>query len=323
MSAESFVEYFELNRSPLEAWGRFIASKIQTALIESGHSPALIKIPVLPRVKDVASAVGKIGRKGYVNPVLQMTDLVGVRFVVLLTEDIQILCDIISAEPSWKAEVSKDFLLEIENNTKSFDYQSKHFEIRPLDDLVIDGVSVNKALCCEVQIRTLLQHAYAEMVHDNIYKPKGLVTTSAERHVARSMALIETTDDLFSRTIKLLEEANAPRAALAKDLEEIFKEHIGGQYLAPDNKTSLLIIDAFSDSLRPGLSKAINELLVSKKYISRKIIQRSSTKGVFSNSVIIFVYWLALNVESSTLRSRWPLPGDWRSLDLVASDVNC
>lgn len=323
MSAESFIEYLEINRSPLEAWGRFIASKIQSSLIESGHSPALIKIPVMPRVKDTASAVGKIGRKGYDNPILQMTDLVGIRFVVLLTEDIQSICDIISAEPSWVAEVSKDFLLEIESNTKSFDYQSKHYEIRPLEDFVTGDISVSKDLCCEVQIRTLLQHAYAEMVHDNIYKPKGLVTTSAERHVARSMALIETTDDLFSRTIKLLYDANAPRTALIKDLEGIFIEHIGGQYIAPDNKTSLLIIDAFGDLLEPGLSKKINELLSSKRYIIRKIKERASIKGLFCNCVILFVYWLALNIDSTTLKARWPLPGDWRSLKLVASDVNC
>lgn len=323
MNAESFIEYLEINRSPLEAWGRFIASKVQSSLIESGHSPALIKIPVLPRVKDTASAVGKIGRKGYNNPVVQMTDLVGIRFVVLLTEDIQTICNIISIEPSWRAEVSKDFLQEIETNTKIFDYQSKHYEIRPLEDFVTDDINISKELCCEVQIRTLLQHAYAEMVHDNIYKPKGLVTTSAERYVARSMALIETTDDLFSRTIKLLGEANAPRAEFTKDLESIFREHIGGQYIAPDNKTSLLIIDAFSDMLEPGLSNNINELLNSKKYISRKVKERASIKGLFNNSVILFVYWLALNIDGSTLKARWPLPGDWRSLNLVTSDVNC
>lgn len=323
MSTESFIEYLEINRSPLEAWGRFIASKIQSTLIESGHSPALIKIPVLPRVKDTVSAVGKIGRKGYDNPILQMTDLVGIRFVVLLTEDIQTICDIISTDPSWKAEISKDFLLEIENNTKSFDYQSKHYEIRPIEDFVVDDINLSKDLCCEIQIRTLLQHAYAEMVHDNIYKPKGLVTTSAERHVARSMALIETTDDLFSRTIKLLDEANAPRLAFTKDLENIFRERIGGQYIAPDSKTSLLIIDAFSDTLEPGLSKKIDDLLNTKKYIARKIKERALIKGLFSNSVILFVYWLALNTDGTTLKARWPLPGDWRSLDLITSDVNC
>ncbi|WLH07246.1 GTP pyrophosphokinase [Pseudomonas lurida] len=323
MSAESFVEYLEINRSPLEAWGRFIASRVQSSLIESGHSPALIKIPVLPRVKDTASAVGKIGRKGYDNPIAQMTDLVGIRFVVLLTEDIQTLCSIISSEPSWKAEVSKDFLLEIENNTKIFDYQSKHYEIRPLEEFVADDIKISKDLCCEVQIRTLLQHAYAEMVHDNIYKPKGVVTTSAERHVARSMALIETTDDLFSRTIKLLADANAPRTEFSKDLDSMFREHVGGQYIAPDIKTSLLVIDAFGDVLESGLSREINELLKSKKYIPRKIKERASVKGLFSNSVILFVYWLALNTDSVTLKARWPLPGDWRSLNLVISDVNC
>lgn len=322
MSIESFVEYLESNRSPLEQWGRFIAEKVQSKLVELGHSPVLIKIPVLPRVKDTASAVGKIGRKGYENPIIQMTDLVGIRFVVLLTEDIQVVGEIISNELSWKAEVSKDFLQEIENNTKLFDYQSKHYEIRPVEDFEVAGISVSKDLCCEVQIRTLLQHAYAEMVHDNIYKPKGVVTSSAERYVARSMALIETTDDLFSRTIKLLDEANAPRSEFVKDLENIFRDNVGGEYMASDSKTSLLIIDAFSDIVESGVSSKINDLIDTKKFIARNIRNRSKAKGLFSNSIILFVYWLVLNIDSATLKGRWPLPGDWRSLDLVISDMN-
>lgn len=126
-----------------------------------------------------------------------MTDLVGTRFVVLLSEDIDTVCQAIESLTEFDARISKNYLDEIELNPKLFDYQSKHYEIRPKNELHIGDLKISKQICCEVQVRTLLQHAYAELVHDSVYKPVGIVPKSAERHIARSMALMETTDDLF------------------------------------------------------------------------------------------------------------------------------
>lgn len=51
----------------------------------------------------------------------------------------------------------------------------------------------------EIQVRTLLQHAYAELTHDTIYKPNFAVPDEVYRLSARSIALIETTSELFRK----------------------------------------------------------------------------------------------------------------------------
>ncbi|MCC2018497.1 hypothetical protein QM121_09360 [Enterobacter hormaechei] len=91
-----------------------------------------------------------------------------------------------------------------------------------------------KQICCEVQVRTLLQHAYAELVHDSVYKPVGIVPKSAERHIARSMALMETTDDLFCSTMKLLYETNVERNKFNNSLSELYREFVGTGYMHYD-----------------------------------------------------------------------------------------
>ena len=172
------------------------------------------------------SALGKVSRKGYDNPIVQMTDLIGVRFVVLLSVEIRTISDIIENCDKWHATVSKDYLSEIDVNPKIFDYQSRHYEVRPITQFDYRGESITPEMCCEVQVRTLLQHAYAELVHDSIYKPSGDVPKSAERQIARSMALMETTDDLFCKTMEILADNSKERNKLLEFLSEIGRAHV-------------------------------------------------------------------------------------------------
>ncbi len=241
---DDFKSYLESHQAAFAAWGRFVAEEIQNQL-SNAISPVpvanFLKIEAKPRVKEISSALAKIGRKNYTSPQTQMTDLVGVRFVVLLAEHIQIVCEIIESSSQWNAKVSKDFADEIQQNPKAFDYQSKHYEIRPKQAFITpENVSIPADLCCEVQVRSLLQHAYAELVHDNIYKPDGNVPKQAEREVAKSMALMETTDDLFSRTLAILKEANQPQEELLPQLSQLYQEEIG---LVPevDKKTNIYL----------------------------------------------------------------------------------
>lgn len=322
MNIESFRQYLQETHLAYGKWGVYVAQKIEESLKAAGLSAGFIKIPVTPRVKAVESALGKLGRKGYTNPLQQMTDLVGIRFVVLLPEEVQIVCDLIQGEDSWNVSLSRDIEEEIKKNTKIFDYQSQHYEVRPRQSLVLDGETITPEMCCEIQVRTLLQHAYAEMVHDNIYKPTGLVPIKAERHVARSMALMETTDELFSQTMRFLKEANAPRVEFLKDLTAIYRDKVGGQYLAADDKSAAVLIDEFREQLIDGLASDISTLLDCKKYIPLKIKSRASSVPLFNQAAVLFVYWLALKHDTDDLVRRWPLPGYLNSLETILSDLD-
>ncbi|TOO37902.1 (p)ppGpp synthetase, partial [Vibrio parahaemolyticus] len=73
-----------------------------------------------------------------------------------------------------------------------------HYVVRARVDLQVKGLMIKAGTPCEIQVRTLLQHAYAELTHDAVYKAKTVVEPEVHRTVAKSMALIETTDDFFS-----------------------------------------------------------------------------------------------------------------------------
>lgn len=322
MDIEAFRQYLEANRLAYAKWGDYVVGVIESKLKDARVSADLIKIPVKPRVKTIESALGKLGRKGYSDPLQEMTDLVGVRFVVLLSDEVETVCAVIQNEETWSAKRSRDTAAEIEKNTKIFDYQSQHFEVRPVRPIEFGGETIAVDMCCEVQIRTLLQHAYAEMVHDNIYKPSGFVPFQAERHVARSMALMETTDDLFSRTMELLREANGPKVNFLKELAGVYRSAIGDQHLAQDDKSASVLADEFRESIGAELIGQIEALLRQKKYISIKIASRSSSVPLFNQASVLLVYWLALHHDTDDLVKRWPLPGYWGSLKTILSDVD-
>lgn len=322
MDIEAFRQYLESSNLAYARWGDYVVGTIERRLKDANVSADLIKIPAKPRVKSLESALGKLGRKGYSDPLQEMTDLVGVRFVVLLADEVETVCEVIQSEETWAAKRSRDTAAEIERNTKLFDYQSQHFEVRPVLPIELDGETITVDMCCEVQVRTLLQHAYAEMVHDNIYKPSGFVPFKAERHVARSMALMETTDDLFSRTMELLREANGPKVDFLRELTAVYRGAVGDQHLARDDKSASVLADEFRDCIGVELIGQIEALLKQKKYISMKIASRSSSVPLFNQASVLLVYWLALNHDTDDLMKRWPLPGYWGSLKTILSDVD-
>ncbi|MGM3181529.1 GTP pyrophosphokinase [Dickeya oryzae] len=321
---EDFRRYLVENHAAYEAWGKHIASEINATLTKQlGEEEAkyFIKVEPTPRVKGIESALGKVGRKGYNNPIQQMTDLVGVRFVVLLSDDIERICNIIQGHEEWTVIVSKDYQDDIEANPKLFDYQSKHFEVRLKVDSVISGVNITTDMCCEVQVRTLLQHAYAELVHDSVYKPVGPVPKKAERQIARSMALMETTDELFCNTMKLLCDTNKPRNDFLEELKELYINKIGGSYLNKEDKINYCFLDEYRGFIQDDLLTKLINLLNEKKYIPTKIQQRAMANLFFAQPVVIFAYWIAITEDSSKLQSEWPLPGYLNELRMILSDV--
>ena len=323
---DDFKSYLESHQAAFAAWGKFVAEEIQNQLSEV-ISPVpvanFLKIEAKPRIKEISSALAKIGRKNYTSPQTQMTDLVGVRFVVLLAEHIQTVCEIIESSSHWNAKVSKDFADEIQQNPKAFDYQSQHYEIRPKQAFITsENVSVPADLCCEVQVRSLLQHAYAELVHDNIYKPDGNVPKQAEREVAKSMALMETTDDLFSRTLAILKEANQPQEELLPQLSQLYQEEIG---LVPevDKKTNMIFLETFQSSIsQSSILSDIRSLLNEKKYIAKRIKENAEEMYFFSQPAALLVYWLIEKVGADEVWKKWPLPAYNKNLKFICTDLD-
>ena len=85
-------------------------------------------------------------------------------------------------------KLTKDIDQEIEDKPNIFDYQSSHIVVRPLESDNNFSTELINSLTCEIQIRTLLQHAFAEVSHDSTYKGPYKNDKEILRRLAKAMA---------------------------------------------------------------------------------------------------------------------------------------
>lgn len=312
MNESEFIARWESECSDYEAWGRFVTETI-TRELEAQLAPQLVgyflKIPPKPRVKELRSLLDKAfyRNKSYDAPYGDITDKVGVRFVVLLSTDIDVVCSIIESSPLWSASRDRDFERERDENPEFFGYQSVHFVVRAARDIRDEEITFHEGMPCEVQIRTLLQHAHSELTHDTIYKPKTMASSLAKRYCARSMALIEATDDFFLKVVEEIKRAGHPLEVAMELLERTYKDKVG---LEPDiSRVNTLILDAFVDKLVPQFGHDLSGFLSGKPYVLTLIAEHAPHQLLFRQPAVLLLYYLA-SVWPRDTKRRWPLTPD-------------
>lgn len=215
MKESEILERWSADKPVFSAWSAFIAKEVErhlVPLIDPISLDYFIKVPAKPRLKADATLVDKAlhRNKGYKDPYADITDKVGIRYVVLLTTDIKKLCQIIESpacQVFWDASKDRDYEAERLAKPLEFSYQSVHYVLRAKEGIELEGIHIPVGTSCEVQIRTLLQHAHSELTHDSLYKPKTTAQPEVRRTVAKSMALIEATDEFFEQAMRSLDEA--------------------------------------------------------------------------------------------------------------------
>ncbi len=303
------IARWKAEREMYASWGVYVTQTIRDGLAALNLPKAVdefIKIPPVPRVKTDISLLEKAFYRGksYKDPYREITDKVGVRFVVLLERDISIVSKFVEQSPHWTPSRDRDFDQERGNHPEVFGYQSVHYVVTAKTDIPFDGGVVAAGTPCEVQIRTLLQHAHSELTHDTIYKPKTNASSLTKRYCARSIALIETADDFFGRVMEQIEEAGEPLRLAMENLTLIFKEAIG---LAPEpSNLNTLMLDAYSDRLPEVGEGKISVFLQGKPFIAKLISERASTRLLFRQPAVLLMYYLADTAPRDT-KSRWPL----------------
>lgn len=314
---EDFRRELIAQRPELVAWGSFVREQIRAEL---EHTAVSLQI-VSSRAKEVDSAIGKIARKDYKDPLHQMTDLVGVRFVVLISPHIEPIAEIVEACKEWEARLDRDADQEIVAAPETFGYQSKHYVVRNSVKRGYEGVPIRVGLPCEIQIRTIMQHAYAEVTHDSIYKPSaGRVPPKAKRFVASSMALIETADHLFCETMRLLELENRPRNQLWKGLVDLYESLLGSDGLGYDEKLNLAVLDQLAAFQTDTALEETKFLFRNRATLVQKIKGRVPSDPFWSQPTALYAYWL-VGRDGAAALDAWPFASAHDALGLVYSDL--
>ena len=170
-----------------------VAHKI---LADIAKDLGLTVLAVEHRVKEEKSLAGKLERKGDgYNTLEDITDILGCRVICFLSDEIDKI----------GKKVEETFVIDWENSSdkrtllkeNAFGYLSLHYICSlPYGDKWPDEICGKKF---EIQIRTILQHAWSAIHHDIGYKSDFGVPREISRQFARLAGLLELADDEFVR----------------------------------------------------------------------------------------------------------------------------
>lgn len=163
------------------------------------------------RLKDRTSLENKIKDKVKYNSLNDITDVVGVRIITHYSDEIDSIAEVIEQEFDIDRENSIDKRIVLEPDR--FGYLSLHYIVSLKQDrYTLSEYSSFKGLKAEIQIRSILQHAWAEISHDTGYKSEITVPHAVKRQFSRLAGLLELADDEFvnikNKLNEYIEEVN-------------------------------------------------------------------------------------------------------------------
>lgn len=298
-----FKSLYESQKPMYEAWGKYVREYIVNCLDAIGcNNDSVIKIPINVRVKDTDSITAKAFfrlNKNYEDPINQITDKVGIRFVVMVEEQIDIIKKIIESSSEWVFSKDVDYEAAKEQTPELFGYQSVHYIVRNKKEIMWDNIIINEDTPCEIQIRTLEQHAYAELSHDYVYKSNKVIPTKIKRNLAKGMALNETTDELFSQVYRLMNEEEAMYKELMCCLMKYYSFENRTEKINREIYDNIDMLIHKYDITKEKLTALINENI----FIIDNIKQRQHLY-IFMQPTVLILYYL-VKYHNNEFRRIW------------------
>ncbi len=205
---------------------------------------------VQARVKGVSSFAEKIlrKRKSYVDasvplppdPLVRLTDLCGARLIVQTSEQVRTVCQFIERAFDIDWPNSEDVSQRLKPT--EFGYRSVHYIVmaneaklrevgiekkvpavlRGFASKVVGPTAANRPLKAEIQVRTLLEHAWSDIGHDMTYKTDLKVPGNIVRQFATVAAVLEGADREFGQLVHAFStyRANLGAHHSRKEVEE-------------------------------------------------------------------------------------------------------
>jgi len=232
---QAAIEAYAVGEPELVVAGERFVALVTSILDEAGIN----YLSVTGRTKGVASFAAKAGRRvdgrlAFPDPMHDITDQIGVRVITYVHSDVSAVAELLDDQVVVKDD--RDLGQETASEGR-FGYASRHLLIaldaaRESDPAYEDL----RGRIAQVQIRTVLQHAWAEFEHDIRYK--GTVPEEHARDLDRrftlAAGLLELADQEFATIRERLRTGTPDRTDAAPDDPRIdpreLAAFLAGQY---------------------------------------------------------------------------------------------
>lgn len=198
---------FDLNKwideslPKFELLGKHIAFIIETLLQQN----EIAYLSVSYRTKTKEGIIEKVGRKKYRKPVDELTDVSGVRVILYLESDIAKVSEIIKS--TFNIDEKNSMSNENRLSSDKIGYRSVHYVCDIGENrIALKEYEYISGLKCEIQIRTMLQHAWAELTHDRNYKLGTNLPLQIQRKINLFSGMLEIADQGFSEIVSSIEQ---------------------------------------------------------------------------------------------------------------------
>lgn len=186
------ISDFVKKENNLKEMGLSINALLNSLMRQTGIESNFISY----RVKTKESLDKKITSKNKYKSLSEITDLVGFRIVAFYSTDIDAIAKIIDREFFIDEDNSIDKRKAIEPDR--FGYMSLHYIVSLKDKRANLPEYINfKGFKFEIQIRTILQHAWAEIEHKLGYKSKSSMPSEIKRSLSILSGTLELVDSQF------------------------------------------------------------------------------------------------------------------------------
>ena len=191
-----------------------------------------------------------------------LTDLLGIRVICAFLEDLKTVED----------QISKLFnVIEIERKGadrtfSEFGYESIHFLIEIPEEFRANKDSIPEGLVCEIQVRTILQDAWAEVEHELVYKSEfSPFDLPLRRKLASLNASLSLSDIIFQEIRdyqnKLNKELDCRRETFYDQADSIARGIIFDKY-KDDNLDSVESEKSPTEQASPYIRGTIDDMIL-------------------------------------------------------------
>lgn len=272
-NTEQQKQWFETQRPTYELLTNTVKNTLESLI----KNAKIDYLSITSRTKEIESFVEKIGRKNYQNPAQEITDLAGIRVITFIESDALKVNELI--KNSFTVDASKSLDKSDELGIDKFGYRSFHF----VCDLgtarcALPEFKLFQNLAFEIQVRTVLQHAWAEVEHDRNYKFAGDLPSPIKRRLHLLAGVLELADREFNNLAAELDNYSIEVSDKTKkgDLDIELNSISLNQYLVrksedlklsltinPEERQHLIVIDELRNFGIDSIAK-VEELLTSE-----------------------------------------------------------